>query len=137
LDAQLVAAAIKETMQKNVGMSRTDEGLAHAAAEMEALAVAAGDANEMPADLEVANLVTVGTLIAHAAWLRHESRGCHFRRDFPQRDDAWRIRIVQQRGGPPSRVAVEGDLMRWARTGGSLGDSAGSRVETAPPHETE
>ena len=44
------------------------------------------------ADLELANLVTVGTLITHAAWLRTESRGCHSRLDFPERDDEhWRV----------------------------------------------
>jgi succinate dehydrogenase/fumarate reductase flavoprotein subunit len=42
----------------------------------------------------VASLVTVGLLIAHAALRRQESRGGHFREDFPQRDDIhWRRRV--------------------------------------------
>ncbi|HWW84177.1 MAG TPA: L-aspartate oxidase, partial [Vicinamibacterales bacterium] len=44
------------------------------------------------------NLVTVARLIAHAALRREESRGGHFRADFPERDDLhWRVHIVDQR----------------------------------------
>jgi L-aspartate oxidase len=43
------------------------------------------------------NLVTVARLIARAALRREESRGGHFRADFPQRDDrAWRVHVVDQ-----------------------------------------
>ena len=43
----------------------------------------------------VASLVTVGLLVTHAALRREESRGGHFRADFPQRDDLhWRKRVA-------------------------------------------
>ncbi len=38
--------------------------------------------------LELRNLITVGQLILTSALNRQESRGAHFREDFPQRDDA-------------------------------------------------
>jgi L-aspartate oxidase len=38
------------------------------------------------------SLVTVGLLIARAALRREESRGGHFRSDFPRRDDAGWLR---------------------------------------------
>ena len=61
------------------------------------------------AELELANLVTVGTLITHAAWLRTESRGCHSRIDFPERDDAdWRVRPSFRRGSAPRRKPITG-----------------------------
>ncbi len=61
------------------------------------------------AELELANLVTVGTLITHAAWLRTESRGCHSRIDFPERDDEhWRVRTVFRRGFAPRRKPITG-----------------------------
>lgn len=54
-----------------------------------------------PADRElgrVASLVTVGHLIARAAMRREESRGGHFRADFPKRDDIhWRKHIADAR----------------------------------------
>ncbi len=65
------------------------------------------------AELEVANLVTVGRLIAQAALLRTESRGCHFRSDYPEREEAWRVRIVQQRAEQPSHAPVVGHMMLW------------------------
>jgi L-aspartate oxidase len=54
-----------------------------------------------PADRElrrVASLVTVGHLIAGAARRREETRGGHFRADFPKRDDIhWRKHIADAR----------------------------------------
>jgi L-aspartate oxidase len=42
---------------------------------------------------------TVGRLIARAALRREESRGGHFRLDFPQRDDRnWKHRVMETRG---------------------------------------
>ena len=44
------------------------------------------------------NLLTVARLIATAALWREESRGGHFREDFPERDDLrWRIHGVASR----------------------------------------
>jgi L-aspartate oxidase len=44
------------------------------------------------------NLVTVARLIARAALRREESRGGHFREDFPERDDRhWKVHLVDVR----------------------------------------
>ena len=108
-EAALISAEIKDVMQRHVGMSRSDEGLASAAADLEALGLSDLAAGDSATELEVANLLTVGTLIAHAAWLRTESRGCHFRRDFPERhDESWSVRIVQQRGEVPRPCRCRG-----------------------------
>jgi L-aspartate oxidase len=41
------------------------------------------------------NLVTVARLIARAALRREESRGAHYRDDFPKRDDLhWKAHVV-------------------------------------------
>ena len=46
-------------------------------------------------DWRLLNLITVARLIAHAAYRREESRGGHFRSDFPERDDLrWRFHAV-------------------------------------------
>ena len=46
------------------------------------------------------NLLTVARLIARAALRREESRGGHFREDFPARDDLhWRVHLVDKIDG--------------------------------------
>ena len=37
-----------------------------------------------------ANLLTVATAVVAAAYARTETRGAHWREDFPETDDAWR-----------------------------------------------
>ena len=45
-----------------------------------------------------ASVLTVGRLIARAALRREESRGAHFRADFPERDDIhWKRRAFEAR----------------------------------------
>lgn len=49
-------------------------------------------------DYEFANLLTCALLTAEAALLREESRGGHYREDFPQRrDEQWLKHIVLNR----------------------------------------
>jgi len=44
---------------------------------------------------ELQNLLTVARLMIHGALARDESRGTHFRSDYPNRDDArWGLRHV-------------------------------------------
>ena len=48
--------------------------------------------------VDLANMLAVSRLVSTAALFREESRGTHFRSDFPQRDDdAWRTRVLLQR----------------------------------------
>ena len=43
---------------------------------------------------ELQNMLTVCALIASAAYTRTESRGAHYRVDYPTRDDAhWQLRL--------------------------------------------
>jgi L-aspartate oxidase len=83
-------------MWQSVGLFREREGLERAVAALEA-----ASASEFSADAAGArhrNLVTVARLIARAALRREESRGGHFRSDYPGRDDSrWRIHVVDER----------------------------------------
>lgn len=55
--------------------------------------------------LNVRNLALVARLTAEAALYRTESRGSHFRRDFPNRDDGrWLVNVHQQQDGDSPRI---------------------------------
>lgn len=45
---------------------------------------------------EVSNLYLLATAIVRAALERHESRGSHWRSDFPDSSNKWLKRIVQR-----------------------------------------
>ncbi|AUG77994.1 aspartate oxidase [Kitasatospora sp. MMS16-BH015] len=76
-------------------MATTAAGLAELAAQAHAHA-----AEEKPADprvetWEATNLHLVATALVTAAAQREETRGCHWREDFPERDDAqWQRHLI-------------------------------------------
>ncbi len=76
-----------------VGIIRNREGLTEAAN----MLAAWQDSLSSPKDrksYELANLVLTGRLLAEAALLREESRGAHFRSDFPRSSPQWQKHIV-------------------------------------------
>jgi L-aspartate oxidase len=88
-------AAIRDLMWRHAGLVRSREGLAAAVSQLESWRAAAQARRQAaPAEREArrtASLAAVGYLIARAALRREESRGGHFRGDFPQHDDIhWR-----------------------------------------------
>ena len=90
-------ASVRDLMWRAVGLFRDRDGLRRAVA---ALADSAHHAPPPTADAwRELNLLTVARLIAGAALRREESRGGHFRSDFPERDDArWKVHVVDQEG---------------------------------------
>jgi fumarate reductase (CoM/CoB) subunit A len=55
--------------------------------------------------LEVENALAVGEMILRSGLLRKESRGSHFRRDYPQTDDRnWKGNIFLKRAGEEMRL---------------------------------
>lgn len=78
---------LQETMTSKVGVLRSASGLAEAAAMLDKLASEAAEQVDQ-ASWETTNLITLSAALADAAALREETRGSHWRDDFPERDDA-------------------------------------------------
>jgi fumarate reductase flavoprotein subunit len=91
-DLYALQRTLRETMWDDVGLVRDDEGLRTAMARIDRLQEAlggvgvAGDRgfNTAWQDwLNLRNQITTASLIARSALARRESRGAHYRRDFP------------------------------------------------------
>jgi L-aspartate oxidase len=85
-DTELVTA-IRRLMWERVGLVRDEAGLDEALAELDRLS-----ARHRQAAGEARNLLGVGRLVAAAALARRESRGGHYRSDYPVPDPAWQRR---------------------------------------------
>ena len=85
--------AVRTALWDEVGIVRSADGLNSAVELFERLArsIPSARADAMPGP--VANAALTALLIARGAALRTESRGAHYRSDWPQRRPPWRIHI--------------------------------------------
>jgi L-aspartate oxidase len=89
---------VQEIMWRKVGLIRRADDLRSAIEELTAMA--GENVNE-----RTRNFVTLARLMAEAALWREESRGGHFREDFPARDnDRWRVHSAQRNDHPISPI---------------------------------
>jgi len=89
----LSLSALQALHSDKVGIIRNKEGLIQAAD----LLANWQKSLRQPADrpsYELSNLALTGRLVTEAAILREESRGAHFRSDFPQSSSQWQRHIV-------------------------------------------
>ena len=101
-----VMHALQTTMWNEMGVHKDAASLRRC---LEMLAALAGDLSEMHAPdprrlflaLSLPNLLTTAQVIAQTASMRQESRGPHYRTDFPTRND--------ERYGQPILARLEGD----------------------------
>ena len=91
LDLADIRNSLRSVMWRNVGIARRGERLA------ETIDIVAFWGRYMldkefndPAGWEVQNMLTAAYGISQCALSRTETRGVHFREDFPQNDDNWR-----------------------------------------------
>jgi L-aspartate oxidase len=85
-----VRKRVKRVMWERVGILRDEEGLQRAIREFEQISTANLGTSSR-------NFVTLAKLVATAALWREESRGGHFRTDFPERRDrTWRVHSIQK-----------------------------------------
>jgi L-aspartate oxidase len=91
--------AIRATMTEHAGIRRSGAGLAGAQAALNDLVEAPG-----PASADIGNRWLAASAIVTAAAARLESRGCHWRRDFPNPREEWRqhLTVRLDRDGRPA-----------------------------------
>jgi len=84
--------ALQSLMWDKVGMVRSGEGLEGAASVLASWQ----ETMERPSDrasYELSDMILMGRLMAEAALIREESRGAHFRSDFPEPSPQWQRHI--------------------------------------------
>jgi len=89
----LTRDALQQLMWRDVGIVRDRESLSRAKAALSAWAADGGAAVDRESQ-ELADLVTCGRLVTEAALAREESRGAHYRRDWPEPRAEWLRHLV-------------------------------------------
>ena len=106
LDITDVKSSLRSVMWRNVGIERTEDRLDETREIIafwsryvmdKTFTPELGPAGAM-AGWELQNMLTVCSLITNAAYTRTESRGAHYRLDYPHRDDEhWRLHLLWRR----------------------------------------
>ncbi|MBK7915401.1 MAG: FAD-binding protein [Chloroflexi bacterium] len=122
-----IAAALKETMTKNVGVFRDGERLQVAQQEVKRLQARFTQAQIMDkgrrfnTDLltavETEHLLTFSEVIVDSALARTESRGAHYRTDHARRDDAQWLKhtLAHKNGADGPRLDYKDVTIFWDR----------------------
>ncbi|MGA3108099.1 MAG: FAD-dependent oxidoreductase [Candidatus Bathyarchaeia archaeon] len=106
IDVTKTEKAIQEVMWRNVLVVRNERGLNECKMELERimkhhlLDLCIQNEGELVHALEIRNMLDVGQILTTAALLRRESRGSHYRDDYPSRDDQDQMKsiIIRQEG---------------------------------------
>jgi L-aspartate oxidase len=95
---------VKRIMWDRVGIVRNERGLKEALAALEEIAA-------RPLNTRSWNFVTLARLVAEAALTRRESRGAHYRDDFPEPDDErFQRHTLQRRGDSKHGSSTQADF---------------------------
>ncbi|TAK29359.1 MAG: hypothetical protein EPO21_21625 [Chloroflexota bacterium] len=110
---------LKKTAWENLNAVRSRNGLTQMLGVIESIRedsipyLGIENSKELIQALELQNLLKVGEIMASVDLMRTESRGSHYREDFPERDDAnWACSIVSKKTDGKlglSKVSVDED----------------------------
>ncbi len=122
-----IADALKDTMQRNAGVFRTAERLQRALTDIKALQERFARARiqdrsrrfntDLLAAIETEHLLSFSEVIVVSGLARTESRGAHFRTDFPKRDDDQWLRhtLAHTNGADGPRLSYKPVTIFWDR----------------------
>ncbi len=126
-DLNGLRARLESLMWDRVGISRDEIGLTRAIKELSDLSEELNETGLRDSErafnltwhdwLNLRSQIRIGEVIAHAALAREDSRGAHFREDFPETDDLEKSAYT---------------VVRQAAAGAGAGAGAGLEVSTAP-----
>ena len=94
---------IKQLMWEKVSIIRNEKNLNEALKELMEIEKSLNELKvedkkqyntDLQTALEVINMIQIATLVVKSAILRRESRGAHFREDYPETKDEWKKSIV-------------------------------------------
>ncbi|MCM3703932.1 L-aspartate oxidase [Paenibacillus macerans] len=89
---------LQKVMVRRAGLRRTAAGLSHGLEELQRLEGIFSQALDTREQWEYANMLTSALLVMRSGLAREESRGGHYREDFPERSDGeWRKHLLCQR----------------------------------------
>ncbi len=98
-----IKTELMDTMWENVAIIRNEDDLKIALNKIEELKLKTSDMNVPEGSgfnknlldaLEINNMLTIASLVTQSALLRRESRGAHYREDYPKTDERWNRSIV-------------------------------------------
>ena len=107
--AESVVAEVRTLAWEKIGILRSAPDLSSALARLQDLASRTREGPATRPGLEARNMTIVASMIARSALFREESRGGHYRTDFPARDDEhWRFHTLLGAGAPRKSPVVAG-----------------------------
>jgi L-aspartate oxidase len=117
VDAELnlndMTYSLKSLMWTEVGIQRSAAGLEEAQELLQDWeSYLSRLAPFTPQGVEVLNMVQVAQAIARCATYRTESRGAHFRDDYPSSNDAWKAHTCVN--STPEQFAISSEINKWA-----------------------
>lgn len=101
-----IVRPLQQLMSAHAGVLRSGSGLAEAVTRLAALAREERDKPDAEA-WQATNLHLVASALAGSALAREETRGSHWREDFPDQRGAWRGHLVVSMGGTGLSSAFE------------------------------
>ena len=117
MDVEDIAGSIRDIMWRNVSVVRNERSLCETYHSLlrykeKASSDLLVDEDHLIEALELRNIIDVGLIITLAALTRKETRGSHYRTDYPERNDRdWLKMIEIQRGDVEPQVGIRSPFM--------------------------